>query len=285
MRHVVDDAAKLLLGIEREAREPFADILLVADVINLLQAHDKGLLAKVHSRVVEQAVPAELRDEDWFAPLNVRVLVYAKDRVLPTDLDSYEALARPEWRNRILVRSSNSTYNQSLTAFLLVKHGEQEVRRWVQGLVENMARMPQGGDTDQIRGVAAGEADVAIANSYYFARLLASNVPSDIAVAEKVEMFFPGQDEDGVMTNVSGAGVLRNAPNRENAIAFLEFMVSPEAQRIYAQVNHEYPVVQGVEISEILGQYGEPEFDIAPLKKLGAYTRLAAQIADEEGWK
>lgn len=207
-------------------------------------------------------------------------MVYNKESVDPKELSTYEDLADEKWKGKILVRSSTSPYNRSLIAFMIAKNGFEKTKEWVSGIVSNMARKPSGGDTDQIYAVAAGEGNVAIVNSYYFARILSSENKKNIT--EKLGAFFPS---DGVMVNLSGAAVTKNAKHRENAIALLEFLVSRQAQELYAKKNQEYPIVEGIETSDTLKSWGNyPQSDL-PISELEKHLFEAVMIADECKWK
>ncbi len=283
VNYIIDDAAKLISRIENEGELTKADLFISADVTNLILAEQRGLLEEVNSPILNTSIPDTLRDNYWFGlTKRARLIVYSKERVDVNELNSYEGLADPKWKGKILVRSSNSPYNQSLLASIIDANGERAARSWVRGLVKNFARNPQGGDIDQIRAVAAGEGDVAIVNSYYYARLLASE--QDKAIAEKVGVFFPNQDSRGTMMNISGAGLVKHAKNKANAIALLEFMVSPVAQNVYAQNNQEYPVLTSVKLSPTLSSWPEYKQDNNSLLGVENSMKAAIKIADEEGW-
>lgn len=286
VNYITDDASKLIARMESEGELTKADLFMCADVTHLILAEQRNLLEGVRSQILQDAIPFNLRSDVWFGLTErARVIVYAKDRVDVKDLDTYEGLSAPKWKGKVLVRSSNSPYNQSLLSSIIADDGERTARAWVRGLVENFARSPQGGDIDQIRAVAAGEGDVAIVNSYYYARLLASDIKSDQEIAKKVGIFFPNQKDRGTMMNISGAGVVKNARNKANAIALLEFMVSPVAQEVYAHKNQEYPVLQSIKLSPILAGWPPYKKDEASLKKISRNMKQAVNIADEEGWR
>ncbi len=289
-------AVKLVTGsphqlVERmaaEGRNSPADVLITADAGNLAHAKAAGLLQVSESPVLEEAVPERFRDPDkmwWGLSLRARVVVYAPDRVEASDLTTYEGLADPIWSDRLLVRSSSNVYNQSLIASMISAHGEQETENWARGVVSNMARDPKGGDTDQIRAVAAGEGDIAIVNTYYYGRLAASTKSEDREVVEQTRLFFPNQDDRGTHVNVSGAGIAVHAPNPDNAMKLLEYLASPAAQALFAELNHEIPVRNGVAASEIVGAWGAFKQDELPLSKLGDLNRAAIELADRAGWR
>ncbi|QOD38412.1 extracellular solute-binding protein [Candidatus Wolbachia massiliensis] len=285
VRYIIDDYSQLLSRMENGGE---ADLLLTADAVNLILAKKRDLLFPVDSEILKNAIPEKFRDSEnyWFGlTKRTRILVYNKESVDPKDLSTYEDLANEKWKGRILVRSSTSPYNRSLIAFMIANDGLEKTKEWVSGIVSNMARKPSGGDTDQIYAVAAGEGDVAIVNSYYFARILSSERGNKKSVAEKLGAFFPNRDDHGVMVNISGAAVTKNAKNRENAIALLEFLVSKQAQELYAKKNQEYPIIEGVEISDVLKSWGNyPQSDL-PLSELEKHLLEAVMIADECKWK
>jgi iron(III) transport system substrate-binding protein len=217
--------------------------------------------------------------------MRARVLVYAKDRVNPADLSTYEALADPKYAGKVVVRSSTNVYNLSLMGSIIAADGAEKAEAWAKGIVANMARPPEGGDTDQLKAVAAGVGDIAISNTYYLARLLASDKPEDRAVGEKLAVFFPNQGDRGTHVNISGAGVLKNAPNKDNAVKLLEFLVSPEAQRYFADISFEYPVNPEVKPHPVLAAFGEFKQDTLNAATFAANSLEASKIMDRAGWK
>jgi iron(III) transport system substrate-binding protein len=282
------DADELIERIRSEGRNSPADVIVTVDAGRLWRADEAGLLAPVDSRVLEEAIPGNLRHPEgkWFGlTLRVRAIVYNNGTVDPSELSSYEDLASDKWRDRICIRSSDNVYNQSLVASLIEVNGAEAAEEWARGLVANMARDPQGGDTDQIRAVAAGECDIAVSNHYYLARLVASDDPVDQEVADQVDIFFPNQDGRGAHVNVSGAGVVATAPHRENAIRFIEFLASPEAQEVFARGNNEFPVVEGVAASDIARAFGEFEADDVSVASYGENNPEAVRIMDRAGWR
>ncbi|WP_159783223.1 Fe(3+) ABC transporter substrate-binding protein [Sodalinema gerasimenkoae] len=281
---------ELIERIQSEGANSPADLLLTVDAGRLWRAEQAGLFQPVRTPKLDERIPDNLRHPDglWYGfTQRARVLYYNRDRVNPADLSTYEALADPKWRGKILVRTSSNVYNLSLTASRIAIHGESETRRWLEGFVSNFAREPESNDTGQIRACAAGVGDVAIANSYYYVRLQKSDDPADQEVVEKVGFFFPntGSGERGTMVNISGAGVLQNAPNREAAIAFLEHLASDEIQGEFAQANNEYPVVSGIPIDPILASHGDLQPDPLNVADLGRYQPDSARLMDEAGWR
>lgn len=285
---VTGKADMLLKRLESEGIHSPADLLITVDAGRLERAKAAGLLQPIYSPVLNKSIPENLRDPSgyWYAlSIRARVIIYAKDRVSPDEVSTYEALSDPPWKGRILMRSSSNIYNQSLVASMIEALGPEKTEKWARGLVANFARPPRGGDTDQIRAVAAGEGDITIANTYYLARLIASPRPEDRKVAEKVAILWPNQQDRGVHINISGAGVTKSSKNKENAIKLLEFLVSDEAQKWYAEVNHEYPVKPGVPRSRILEAWGDFRADSINLTVLGKNNREAVKIMDRAGWR
>jgi iron(III) transport system substrate-binding protein len=281
-------ADALLQRLEREAANSPADVFLTTDAGRLAKAKQRNLLQPISSELLDAAIPAQYRDPDgeWYGlSIRARPIIYAVDRVTPAELSSYLALAGPDWKNRICVRSSSNIYNQSMLAAFIHHRGAELTEDWARGLVANFARKPQGGDTDQIRAVAAGECDVALANTYYLARLTVSAKPADRETAAKVAIFWPDQDGFGVHVNISGAGVTRAAGHVAEAIALLEFLAGPEAQRNYAEVVHEYPVRADVAWSDVVSAWGRFVADDLNLAVLGDNNAEAVRIADRAGWR
>lgn len=230
--------------------------------------------------------PSTDAEHQWFGvSLRSRVVVYAQDRVKPSDLSTYQDLANPNWKGKICVRSSNNVYNQSLLAALLVHDGSKNTEQWARGFVANFARPPAGGDRDQIKAVAAGRCDLALVNTYYLAGMLNSRDPAEQEAAGKVALLWPDQGGRGAHVNISGAGVTKAAKNRAQAVRLLEFMVSDEAQRWYAEMNFEYPVKPGVAVSATLQAWGEFKADDLSLSLLGRYNAEAVRLMDRAGWK
>lgn len=245
------DADPLIERIRAEGARTPADVLITVDAGRLYRAQELGVCQPVRSPVLDARIPAHLRDPEghWFGfSKRLRVLAYSRERVSRADLSTYEDLASPRWRGKVLVRSASHVYNLSLVGAMIAWHGEAFTARWASGVVANFARPPAGGDTDQIRGVAAGEGDVAITNHYYYLRLLNSDRPADRAAVERVRLFFPNQgvEDRGVHANISGACVVAASRNRDAAVAYLEFLASDSAQVLFAKGNFEFPVVRGV---------------------------------------
>ncbi|RZM82031.1 Fe(3+) ABC transporter substrate-binding protein [Leptolyngbya iicbica LK] len=282
------DGDELRERILSEGANSPADIYMTVDAGRLWRAEQEGLFAPVSSSILEERIPANLRSPDnlWFGfSTRARAIMYNRDRVNPTELSTYEALAEPKWGGRILVRTSGNIYNISLIAGMIETLGEEATEEWAEGFASNLAREPEGNDTAQIKAVAAGLGDVALANSYYLARLGKSDDPADQEVFEKVGIFFPNQSDRGTHVNVSGAGVLQTAPNPDGAIAFLEYLSTPTAQAFFAQGNSEYPVVEGTELDPVLASFGDFIADDVNVEAYGRNAAAALQLADRVGWE
>jgi len=285
---VTGKADALIKRLELEGLNSPADLLLTVDVGRLHRAKQLALLSPVESPVLREAIPAIYRDPAgyWYGlSLRSRVIVYNRDSVSPSALSTYEALAEPRWRGALCVRSSSNIYNQSLVSALIAHLGEKQAERWARGLVANLARSPKGGDRDQIKAVAVGQCKLALVNNYYLAGMLTSKIPSEVRAAEQVALFWPNQDGRGAHVNVSGAGVTRSSTRKEEATRLLEYLAGKEAQRWYAENNHEYPVREDVPASDILRQWGEFRADRLPLNRLGELNATAVRLMDRAGWK
>ncbi|WKT83916.1 MULTISPECIES: Fe(3+) ABC transporter substrate-binding protein [unclassified Thermosynechococcus] len=282
------EADALIERIRSEGSRSPADVLITVDAGRLWRAQQAGLLQPIQSRVLNSVVPANLREPQghWFGlSRRVRVLIYDKSKVNPNQLSTYEDLANPRWRRQILTRSSSHVYNQSLVGSLLAIHGPQRTEEWVRGLVANFARPPEGNDTAQIRACAAGVGSIAITNHYYLARLMASDKAEDRAVAEKVGLFFPNQRDRGAHVNICGGGVVAGAPNRQAAIRFLEYLVSPRAQEMFAMANFEYPVRAGVPLHPVVRQFGNFRGQNVNAAVFGRNNAEALRLMDRAGWR
>lgn len=282
------EADELIERIKREGTATKADVFLTADVGRLFRAKEDGLLQEVSSDILAKQVPEKFRDHDdmWVGlTKRARVLVYNKEKVKPEELSTYEALTEDQWKGRVLVRSSESVYNQSLLASFIEINGEEQSKEWAQGIVNNLARNPEGGDRDQAKAIAAGIGDVAIMNTYYFGQMLNSQEPEEVKVAENLGVFFPNQETTGAHVNISGAGVVKGSKNAENALKLLEFITGEEAQAKFASANYEYPVNPDVEPSELLKSWGEFKEQDIPLSTLGENNAKAIMIFNEVGWK
>ncbi len=286
---VTGKADALLSRIKHEGRNTPADLFITTDSGRLHRAKQAGVLQAIQDTQIEQTIPGHLRDPEgyWFGlSQRSRVIFYAKDRVKPSELSSYEDLADPKWKKRICIRSSNNIYNQSLVASMIASNGEKATEKWAKGLVDNFARRPKGGDRDQIKAVAAGQCDIAVANTYYYGKMLTSKKDAtQRAAANKVAVFWPNQNDRGTHVNISGAAITAASKNKTNAIKLLQYLVSDEAQQWYAKVNFEYPVVDKVNASQLLQSWGNFKADTINLSKLGSNNAAAVKLMDRAGWR
>ena len=278
---------ELLERIRNEGANSPADILLTVDAARLAKAHELGLFAPVSSQVLESRIPAHLRSDDWFSfSTRGRVIIYNKIGVKADDVRTYDDLAKPALKGKLCSRSGSHPYNLSLGASVIAHQGEAKAEEWARGMVANFARAPKGGDTDQIKSVAVGECQVALANTYYVARMMRSTKPEDQKLMERVGVVWPNQASTGTHINVSGAGVLKHAPHKEAAVKFLEYLASDDAQRYFADGNNEWPVVSSVKVSNpALDALGKFKADTLPVKKLEMFQVKAQMIFDRAGYK
>lgn len=297
---VTDKSAVSISKIKEQGRAPLADIFMTADAGNLAQAKEAGILQVIESPTLEKNIPAKYQDDDnaWFGlTKRARVFVYSKDRVKEEDLKglSYESLVtNPRWKDKVLVRSSSNMYNQSMVASFVAIMGEEKTAQWVKNLVGQMAENPEGSDRDQAAKVKDNKGDIAIANSYYYGKLIEETAKSSkyYGVAEKTALFFPnqGEGESGVHMNISGAGVVKNAKNRDEAVKLIEFLSEKKQQEIFSATNYEFPVNPEAKMSDLLASWLEKqglktikEQDIN-LSLLGTYNEKALNIMIGSGW-
>jgi iron(III) transport system substrate-binding protein len=281
-------ADSLVQRLQSEGRNTPADVLLTVDAGNLAAAQAAGLLQPLKSAAVEQSVPAHYRDPAGYwtgLSLRARPIFYARDRVRPAQLSTYSALTAPQWKGKLCLRSSDNIYNQSMVAAMIAHDGVAKAESWARGLVANFARPPKGGDRDQIKAVAAGECDLTIANTYYFAEMAVSSDAAEREAAAKVGVFWPDQQGRGAHVNVSGAGIIAGAKNVANARRLIEYLTSASAQAWYAEKNQEYPVLAGVTMSATLAGIGQFKADQIPMAKLGEHNADAVKLMDRAGWR
>ena len=279
---------ELIERIRNEGINSPADIVITVDAGRLWRAKEAGVLQPHGSGYLNQTIPSEMQDpEGYWVGLSerTRAIIYNTETVSREELEGYWELADEEWAGRLCVRSSNNIYNQSMVASLIESRGEEQTEEWGVRLVNNFARPPQGGDTDQIRAVAAGLCDVALANHYYLARLIESDNQADLEVASKVGIYFPTADYGGTHVNISGAGIAANSPNRENAVRFLEYLATSDAQLIFAIGNNEFPVLDGLELPDVLSQFGEYDSDAINVAVYGVNNPRAIRLMDRAGWR
>lgn len=278
---------ELTARIIAEGANSPADVLITVDTSRLERAKNAGVLQSIDSDVLEARIPSYLQDQDnqWFGfSQRSRVIFYSKKDVTDPP-QSYLDLADPKYAGMICVRSSTNTYNQTLLASIIQHHGEDAALDWAKGIVANMARDPKGGDTDQLRGLVSGECQIAISNTYYFARALRKDVKGVSDSVDLIGWVFPSQDAEGAHMNLSGGGVAANAPNKENAIKFLEYLASDQAQKYFSSANDEYPAVSGVALADSVAKLGQFKPDDVDLSAVAKNIPTAQKIFDEAGWK
>ena len=281
-------ASALIKRIASEGENSPADILITVDAGRLFQAKSQDLLQSIESDYLTKNIPANYRDVDskWFAlTKRSRVAVYKIGSGTDQELSTYEDLANPKFKGQIVVRSSNNIYNQSLLAAMIEHHGEAYALSWAKGVVANMARTPKGNDRAQVKAVANGIGKIAIANTYYIGKMVNNKDKSQREAVAKMKIFFPKFEKGGTHINVSGAGVAKYAPNKANAIKFIEFLASADAQKLFAQGNYEYPVLAGIESSPLVTSWGTFKEDNISINSLGQNNAKAVKIFDQAGWK
>jgi iron(III) transport system substrate-binding protein len=280
--NVVYASDGVLERLKAEGENSPADAILTVD-IGRLQAHaDAGTLQPIKSPVIEANIPAAYRHPDglWTGlTARARIVAFAEDRVDPSRIQTYEALGDPDLGYTICTRSGKHVYMQSLTAFMIAVHGEEQAKEWAEGLKSNLARKPQGGDRDQIAAVAAGECDIAITNHYYVAGMMTNDAQQGLF--ENIGLLFPNQDTTGTHINISGAGLTAHAPNPDNALRLIEFLTSDLAQRMYAEVNYEYPLTPGVHPAALLESWGDFKRADINLAEIAAHSAAASRLMDE----
>ena len=278
----------LIERLKAEGAASPADLMMTADAGRLIRAKELGLFQPVKSPAIEETVPSQLRDpEGYWTALSVRArpIMYAVDRVKPSDLSTYEDLANAKWKGKICVRSSSHIYNQSLLSAMIEAVGPAKAEAWAKGVAGNLGRKPQGGDRDQLKAAVAGECDVALVNTYYLAGMLASKDPADLEVAAKIKVFWPNQGDRGAHVNISGVGVTKSAKNVPQAVALIEFLLSDEAQKIYTDVVGEFPVKPGIARSAAVASFGPFKAETIPLASLAKHNAEAVRIFDRVDWR
>lgn len=283
-----NDVSALIKKIELEGKNTDADVFITVGVGDLYTAKTKDILQSINSKTVFNNIPKNFRDKDnkWVGfTYRARVLVYNPEKVKASELSTYEDLASTKWKGRILTRSSTSSYNKHLIAFLIAKDGEAKTKIWAKNLVDNFAREPKGNDREQAKAVLAGVGDVAIMNSYYMGLMSVSKDPLEKEVASKLKVFFPNQKNGGTHINLSGAGITKYAKNKENAVKFIEFLSDKTAQKIFAEMNYEYPTNPKAELSPVVKSWGNFKVSNIDFDKIGQNLETAKFIADEAKWK
>jgi iron(III) transport system substrate-binding protein len=279
----------LIERIRSEGQRSPADVLITVDAGRLWRAQELGLFQPVKSKLLESRIPTHLREPSglWFGfSQRARVIAYNKDKVKPAEVATYESLADAKWKGRVCMRSATNIYNLSLMGALIDHLGEHKAEAWAKAVRANLAQDPKGGDTDQLKAVAAGQCDVTLSNQYYYARLARSDKADERKVADKIGIVMPNQKSWGTHVNISGAGVLKNSPNREAAVSFLEYLASDEAQRYFADGNNEWPAVPSVKLDNpVLNALGEFKQDRLNVAVLGRNQPASQKIYDRVAWK
>jgi iron(III) transport system substrate-binding protein len=281
-------ADQLINRLELEGEASPADLFITADAGYVLMAREKGLLQAMDPSITRDIVPSYLCDREGFwtgFTKRARVIVYDTAKVDPSELSTYEALTDPYWKGRVLVRTSQNAYNQTLMASIIAAKGEEAALAWARGMVDNMAQEPRGNDRDQVKAIAAGVGDVALVNTYYMGLLLHSSNEEERRIASQMGIFFPNQADRGAHINISAAAITKNAPNKENAEKLIAFLLRKEAQQLFAEVNHEYPVNIHSSLTALQKQWGEFKPDTLPLEQLTPHLSTASILFTEAGWK
>ncbi|MGL5972174.1 MAG: extracellular solute-binding protein [Oscillospiraceae bacterium] len=277
-------APEILERMKREGADTQADIFITADIANLYQAIEEDLSMEIKSSLIDSTVPKNLRGEnnEWMAlTTRARIIAYDKDKVNPSSLKSYDSLVEDNFKNKILVRSSTSSYNQSLLASFIAEKGEEYAKKWAEGIVKNLSREPKGNDRDQVKAIASGEGEIAILNTYYLGRMKTSDDPEEVKAFDAVSIYFP----ESTHINVSGAVMNKYSKNKENAVKLLEYLVSVDVQKQYTDENYEYPVNQSVEPTQVLKDLGSFKAQDINLTEAGKYNKKATEIFGQVGWK
>ena len=275
--------------IEREGTNTRADVLLTVDAGNLYIAKSKDLLKKIYSKKINTLIPEYLRDQDgyWYGlSVRSRVIMYNPKKVNLSDLSTYEDMANKKWKGRICARSSGNIYNQSLLASLIYHLGEKKAKTWAKNIVHNFSRKPKGNDRTQMISVILGECDITLANTYYLGKWMSSEKDKDRKYAKQIAVYFPNQSDRGAHINISGAAVVKYSKNSDNAIKLITYLAGDKAQELYAEANHEYPIRENINVSNIVKSWGYPfKQDKLSAAQLGKNNRKAVEIFDKVNWQ
>ena len=285
--NVVFASKGLAQRLEAEGPASPADLVLTVDISRLSDYADRGLFQPVDSDILKSQIPSHLRSDDniWFGlSKRARIIAVSQDRVAEGEITRIEDLADPKWQGRVCTRKGSHVYNRALLASLIAHHGEAAATDWAAALVDNLARRPQGNDRAQAKAIYAGECDVAIMNHYYYGKMLTAEETEQQEWASAIHLIFPNQQDRGAHINISGGGVAKYAPNKENAVKLLEFLVTEEAQQLYGEVNYEYPVVESVPMAEALSLWGQFKADSLPIEALAENASKAQMIINQTGW-
>ncbi|MBS91624.1 MAG: Fe(3+) ABC transporter substrate-binding protein [Rickettsiales bacterium] len=276
--------------ILEEDKDCIGDVFFLADAGRLVSAEEKGIFQKVNSKILKNKVPKHLRNDYWFGLTKRARIIYYNPKLVKDDEIlgmNYEDLANQKWNGQIAIRQSNNVYNQSLVSSLIETNGIKKTKEWLKGFVNNFSRVPQGNDRAQILAVAAGEAKIAIANTYYYALMLSGKKgPEQKKAAQKVKPFFPNQNNRGTHINISGAGILKFSPNKNNAVKFLEFLISPSAQKHLSNNTFEFPILENIEVTELVKNIGVDfkQDNSINVSSYGKWQKEAFKLMKESGW-
>lgn len=285
--NVVFASKGLAQRLEAEGAASPADLVLTVDISRLSDYAERGLFQPIESDILKSQIPSHLRSDDniWFGlSKRARIIAVSQDRVAEGEITRIEDLADPKWQGRVCTRKGSHVYNRALLASLIAHHGEAAATDWATALVDNLARRPQGNDRAQAKAIYAGECDVAIMNHYYYGKMLTAEETEQQEWASAIRLIFPNQQDRGAHINISGGGVAKYAPNKENAVKLLEFLVTEEAQQLYGEVNYEYPVVESVPMAEALYLWGQFKADGLPIEALAENASKAQMIINQTGW-
>lgn len=297
VNRVDSDDAGIIARLKAEGTASPADVILMVDAARLYRGEKDGLFQPIHSEVLNNAIPSNLRSQpeadggiSWFGfSTRARVIVYNKIKVKPADVATYEDLADPKNKGKICIRSGSHPYNLSMFGAVMEHMGEAKAEVWLKGIKDNLARAPKGGDTDQIKAVAAGECDIGITNSYYLARMMRSSTPADVQATNKVGVVFPNQNSYGTHMNIAGGAVAKYAKHKDNAVKFLEYLASPAAQNYFANGNNEWPTAKGVTVDNPALKamtHGKPfKSETIPISAVGAHMVKVQQMLDRVGFQ
>ncbi|MCZ0771589.1 Fe(3+) ABC transporter substrate-binding protein [Campylobacter hepaticus] len=289
VNHTQAKASELIKRLSLEGTNSPADIFITADISNLAEAKNSGILAPVKSEYLEKTIPQHLRDKDkqWFA-ITKRARIIAYNKNANTDISkmkNYEDLAKPEFKGQIVMRSATAPYSKTLLASIIVNDGDKNAKAWAKGLLDNLATNPKGGDRDQARQVFAGEAKFAVMNTYYIGLLKNSKNPKDVEVGNSLGIIFPNQDNRGTHINISGIAMTKSSKNQEAAKQFMEFMLSPEIQKILTDTNYEFPIRNDIELSQTVKDFGNFKEDQIPVSEIAENIKEAIKIYDQIGFR
>lgn len=283
-----DDADKLLVRLEKEGANSPCDLFMTVDAGRLVKAKKARLLQPIGDESIFSLLPSSLYDQEkyWIAQtIRSRVIIYSKERVDTSKLSTYEDLADSKWKGKLVVRSSDNIYNQSLLASIIAHNGEDKALEWSKGVVANLAHEPKGNDRDQVKAIAAGEGDVSLVNTYYIGRMIESEDKAERDAVAAIGVYYPNQKNRGAHINISGAGIAKHAPNKSNAEKLLAFLLRDDIQQLFAEANNEFPAKQGLKVKPLLEAWGQFKTDTLSLQQLGELNTQALKVFNAAGWK